>query len=145
MAQPQMKPEAVQGSSSIRGVAPRGAAPRKQTKTKATAAAGGTSVATVRGRPKRNLIGDADRIISDFRASTPDDISFFGITAKTTTQWMQRLVEAIDEAVAELDDAEANLEFIMRKKSIEAILAMCRCARKGGVEGEAFLSCVVRL
>ena len=106
-------------------------------KAKAKAGAGGSSS---KGRPKRNLIGDANQIMQEFAEAGPDHKTFFGVGQKATIQWIQRLVEAFEQRLAEEDDLVADDKpKLIVHKGTEAVLALCKAARKGGTESSGFL------
>ena len=56
------------------------------------AAAGSAGGVGPKGRPKRNVLGDAEKIRMEFLEAQPDSAQFFGIGLKATVQWLQRLV-----------------------------------------------------
>ena len=107
-------------------------------KAKDKAGAGGSSS---KGRPKRNLIGDANQIMQEFAEAGPDHKTFFGVGQKAAIQWIQRLVEAFEQRLAEEDDlaADEKPKLVVHKKGTEAVLALCKAARKVGTESSGFL------
>ena len=124
----------------MRRAAAKGVAKPKAT-TKASASSGSGNV---KGRPKRNLVADSKKIRSEFLEAQADDSAFFGVGAKATVQWLQRLVEGFDSRVTDDDmTPEAQAELAVHRKPVESILAMCRAAKKAGVESPGFLSCAL--
>ena len=93
-----------------------------------------------RGRPKRRVIDDCDKIVVEFVAADKDSIQFFGQKAMATTQWLARLQEAFEEQLKEADLADdSRSSLVIGKKKVDAIMTLCRAARKSGVESEGFL------
>ena len=55
-------------------------------------------------------------------------------------QWLQRLVEAFDDRLEDEDlTQEGKNEFVVHKKIVQVVSAVCKAARKSGVESEEFL------
>lgn len=104
--------------------------------------AGGSAglAAMTKGRPKRNVVADAQKVIGEFKVASAGDKSFFGTGQKSLIQWLQRLVEAFDERLQEpAITQEFKTELILHKKMIEVVVALCKAARKSGVESDDFL------
>ena len=90
-----------------------------------------------RGRKKRNLVSEAKRVAQDFRTSTADDKSFFGLGAKTMIQWMGRLLKDIEERLP-VCESEADFQELERtKKIVNVIINVTRAAKLHGIESAA--------
>ena len=90
-----------------------------------------------KGRPKRNVLADAARILQEFQTCGDTSEAFFGTASKTTLQWVGRLYDAIVAQLVEAPpDDESTAELTIMKKRVSALLAIMKGVRKHAVESE---------
>lgn len=119
--------------------------PAKQHRPRAPAApvaagsAGSADNKQNKGRPRRNLVGDTEKLRHDFTLAVVGDKTFFGVGQKAMIQWVARLVDAITERLSEMtagETAEEQAALVKQKKVASAVLALLRACRKSGPDSE---------
>ena len=140
------------GKAKAKGKANAKGAPGQQSPQLARSGGGGAGGTTPpsfakgkKGRPKRHLLLDAEKVAGDFQQATSSDQAFFGTGARAQIQWLTRLIDCFTDRIEELSqDAEATSDYaehVRMKKVPIAIRSMCKEAQKTGVESEPFLDC----
>ena len=92
-----------------------------------------------KGRPRRNLIADVEKVVGEFAVSSVESATFFGTGSRAQLQWLQRLRDALAERQIEDEGDEVACEELLRsKKKIEAIISVCRALKKCGASSTEF-------
>ena len=91
-----------------------------------------------KGRPKRDLLMDIEKILKEFESAAQNDPLYFGSEYKTRERYMKRLDADVETVLTSVTDLGIFNKLAGARKCLQVVLAITKAMKEHGDQSKAF-------